>query len=234
MKKYILTLIALLIFFSCSSGLEGEGAATAQKEFAVDTFTTIETNCNCDVTLIPSETTKVSVESHQNLIDNLEIQSDGKDLVIKEKKSVDKYDLYNVNIYFNPNLTKVELNNQSKLKISGTLKADNFDLEVNDQSTVNESFLEIKDMELDVSNQTQVKMKGTVIKLNIEASDESRTDLIDLQAVEVNFDAKNNASLSVYAMKDLSGTATDNAQVSYKGDPNKDTNEKDRAFIQQK
>ncbi len=234
MKNYILTLTASLIFFSCSSGLEGEGAATAQKEFAVDTFTTIETNCNCDVTLIPSETPKVSVESHQNLIDNLEILSKGNDLVIKEKKSVDKYDLYNVNVYFNPNLTKVELNNQSKLKISGTLKADNFDLEVNDQSTINESFLEIKDMELDVSNQTQVKMKGTVIKLNIDASDESRTDLIDLQAVEVNFDAKNNASLSVYAMKDLIGTATDNAQVSYKGDPNKDTNEKDRAFIQQK
>lgn len=234
MKNYILTITGSLIFFSCSSGLEGEGVATAQKEFAVDNFTTIETNCNCDVTLIASETSKVVVESHQNLIDNLEIQSDGKDLVIKEKKSVNKYDLYNVNIYFNPSLTKIELNNQSKLKISGTLKADDFEMEVNDQSTVNETFLEIKDLDLDVSNQAQVKMNGTVIKLNIDASDESRTDLIDLQAVEVNFDAKNNASLSVYAMKDLTGTATDNAQVSYKGDPNKDTNEKDRAFIQQK
>ncbi len=234
MKNCILTLTASLIFFSCSSGLEGEGAATAQKEFAVDTFTTIETNCNCDVTLIPSENSKVVVESHQNLIDNVEILSKGNDLVVKEKKSVGKYDLYNINIYFNPNLTKIELNNQSKLKISGTLKADEFELEVNDQSTINETFLEIKDLDLDVSNQTQVKMNGTVIKLNVDASDESRTDLVDLQAVEVNFEAKNNASLSVYAMKDLSGTAIDNAQVSYKGDPNKDTNEKDRAFIQQK
>ncbi len=234
MKKLSLLLSISLLILSCNSGLEGEGAATAKKEFAVDHFSSLETKCNCDVTLIPSETSKVVVESHQNLIDNLEIKSNGNNLVIKELKSVGQYDLYNVNVYFNPNLTEVELNHQSKMKISGTLKANEFSLEVNDQSTVNETFVDIKEFDLDISDQTLVKITGTAINLDLSASDQSRGELTELQAVEIDFDAKNNASLSIYAMKDLKGKAIDNAQVFYKGDPNKDTTEKDRAIIQKK
>src|SRR5690606_28332926 len=89
------------------------------------------------------------------------------------------------------------------------------------------------DLEIDASNQAQIKMNGTVIQLDINTSDESRADLKDLQAVEIDFSAKDNSSLSVYAMKDLSGTASNNAEVDYKGDPNKDTTEKDRAIIRQ-
>ena len=234
MKNIILLISIATLVVSCSSGIEGEGAATAKKEFAVDHFSSFETHCNCDITLIPSEISKVVVESHQNLIDNLEIKTKGNDLVIKELKSVDNYDLYNVNVYFNPNLNEVELNNQSKLKTSGTLKADQFSFEINDQSSITETFLDIKNLDLDVSDQTQIKMTGTAINVEINAYDESRTDLTELQAVEIDFDAKNNASLSIYAMKDLKGTAVDNAQVSYKGDPNKNTTEKDRAIIQKK
>ena len=232
MKNCILLISIAMLIFSCNSGLEGEGAATAKKEFAVDHFTSLETQCNCDVTLIPSEISKVVVESHQNIIDNLEIKSNGNDLKIKELKSVENYDLYNVIVYFNPNLKEIDLKHQSKLKTSGTIKADEFSIEVNDQSSVNETYIDIKDLDLDASGQTQIRMNGTAINLEISASDESRTDLTELQAVEIDFDAKDNASLSIYAMKDLSGTAIDNAQVSYKGDPNKNTTEKDRALIQ--
>src|SRR5690606_34264307 len=145
MKNLIFILTSAMFILSCSSSLDGEGAATAQQEFAVDVFNSAEINCNCDVTFIPSEISKVIVESHQNLSDNLEIQSKGKDLVIKEKQSVGDYNLYNVNIYFNLELNEIELNQQSKMKISGTLKANEFHLDINDQSSINESFVEIKD-----------------------------------------------------------------------------------------
>ncbi len=233
MKNFILIISAAILISSCSSSLDGEGAATAQKEFAVDRFSSAEINCNCDVTFIPSEISKVVIESHQNLIDNLEINSKGNDLVIKEKQSVGDYNLYNVNVYFSPQMDEIELNKQARMKISGTLKANEFSLDLNDQSSVNESFIDIKDLDLDASDQTQIRMTGTVIKLDVSTSNESRAELSELLAVEVEFSAKDNSSLSIYAMKDLSGTASNNSQVSYKGDPNKNTTEKDRAFIQQ-
>lgn len=234
MKKLSLLISISLLIISCNSGLEGEGAATAKKEFAVDHFSFLEASCNCDVTLIPSEISKVVVESHQNLIDNLEIKSNGKNLEIKESKKVENADLYNVNVYFNPNLTEVELNHQARLKISGTLKANEFSWDINDQSTVNEAYIDIKELDINLSGQTQIRMTGTAINLDIDASGQSRVDLSETQTVEIEFDAKDNASLSLYAMKDLNGTAIDNAQVFYKGDPNKDTTEKDRAIIQKK
>lgn len=233
MKKYITLLSIPFIFASCSSGIEGEGTANQEKEFAVDLFTTIDAKCNCDITLIPSEENKVVVESHQNLIDNLEIKSSGSDLVIKEKENVAKYSLYNVNIYINPNLEEIELYNQSKLKISGTLKSDKIKIETNDQSKIEQSFLEIKDLKLSLSDQTFTNLSGTVINLDLKATDQSKAELQNLQTVEIDFNAQDNTTLTLYAMKDLSGTASDNAQVSYKGDPNKDTTEKDRALINQ-
>ncbi|SMC42632.1 GIN domain-containing protein [Moheibacter sediminis] len=234
MKKLFLTLSAAILLVSCGSGLEGEGAATAKKEFAVEQFTSIEANCNCDITIIPSATSKVVVESHQNLIDNLELSSKRGNLVINEKSNVGEYSLYNVNIYSLAALNEIELNNQARMKISGTLKAEKFKIEANDQSMIEQAYVDFKEFELDISNQTNVNITGTAINLEVSTSDQSIGNLSELQTVEIDFSAKNQSSLSLWVMKDLSGEASDNAQVTYKGDPNKDTKETGQATINKK
>lgn len=234
MKNLFLTIAAATTQISCGSGLEGEGSATAKKEFAVDQFTSIEANCNCDITIIPSETQKVVVESHQNLIDNLELNSKNGNLVLNEKSKVGEFALYNVNIYSSAALAEIELNDQSRLKISGTLKADKFKIDANDQSIISESYVDFKEFELNLSDQTNASITGTAINLDLEISNQAIGKLDQLQAVEIDFSAKNEANLSLWVMKDLSGEASDNAQVSYKGDPNKDTKETGRAMINQK
>lgn len=233
MKKLIPLSFVVFALASCSSGIEGEGAATAQKEIAIEAFSNLEINCNCELTLIPGATTKILVESHQNLVDNLEAKLNGKDLEIKEISKVQSADLYNVIVYFNPELNQIELNNQTKMKVSGTLKADQFSIEVNDQSNIQETFVEITDLKLSLSDQSMVNLTGTIINLNLKSSGESKAVLTGTQAVEIDFNAADNSHLSVYAMKDLIGKATGNAQVYYKGDPKKDTTEKDKAKIQQ-
>lgn len=234
MKNLLFTISAAFILISCGSGLEGEGAATAKKDFAVESFTFIEANCNCDITIIPSETSKVVVESHQNLIDNLELTSKRGNLVVNEKSKVGEYALYNVNIYSPAALNEIELNNQSRMKISGTLKAEKFKIDANDQSIISESYVDFKEFELNLSDQSNATMTGTAISLDVESSNQAIGNLSELQSVEIDFSAKNQSNLSLWVMKDLSGEASDNAQVSYKGDPNKDTQTKDQAMINQK
>lgn len=234
MKNLLFTISAALTLISCGSGLEGEGAATAKKDFAVDSFTSIEANCNCDITIIPSETQKVVVESHQNLIDNLELTSKRGNLVINEKSKVGEYALYNVNIYSPAALNEIELNDQSRMKISGTLKAEKFKIDANDQSIISESYVDFKELELNLSDQSNATMTGTAINLDVESSNQAIGNLTELQSVEIDFTAKNQSNLSLWVMKDLSGEASDNAQVSYKGDPNKDTKETGQAIINQK
>lgn len=231
MKKLFLIPLALTLLTSCGSGLEGEGPASVRKEFSVNPFSSLEIYCNCDITLIPSESTKIIVESHQNLIDNLELNSKRNELTLREKKKVGEYNLYNILIYTPAGLNEIELNKQVNFKISGTLKSDKLKFEVNDQAIVSQTYLDIKDLEFDLSDQTHAEITGVSINLEVSSSDESIGNFAGMQAVDIRFEAEDNSSLSLYAMKNLSGKAENNAQVSYKGDPYKNTTEKDRANI---
>lgn len=229
--RNLILLFILIAATSCNSGLEGEGTASVKKEFTFTSFNSIEANCNCDITLIPSETSKVVVESHQNLIDNLDLKLKGNELEISEKKNVGQFDLYNILIYLPSDLKEIELNKQARLKTSGTIKADRLKIEANDQSSISQTYLDIKDLKLDISDQSGAVISGIAINLRVSSSDEAIGNFSELQAVEIDFDAEDNSHISLYAMKNLSGKAENNAQVSYKGDPYKNTTEKDRAFI---
>jgi len=234
MRKLILVITGFIFLTSCNSGIKGEGTATAVKEFKIENFSQIKANCNCDVNIIPAEANKVIVESHQNLIDNLEIKNSGKELVIKEKKKVKQYDLLNINVYITPTLKEIELNRQAKMKIAGAIKSNELKIKAGDQSSINQSYLDIKELELDFSDQAIVNLGGTAIRLDVETSDEAQVDLSDLQSVEAKFNAQDNSGLKLNVMKDLRGQASDNAQVSYTGDPDKNTTEKGRALINKK
>lgn len=229
--KNLILLFILITLISCNSALEGEGIASVKKEFTFDSFNSIEANCNCDIILIPSENSKIIVESHQNLIDNLDLNLKGSELKINEKKNVGQFDLYNILIYLPFDLKEIELNKQARLKTSGTIKADRLKIETNDQSSISQTYLNIKDLKIDISDQSGVIVSGIAINLKVNSSDEAIGNFSKLQAVDVIFDAEDNSQISLYAMKKLSGKAENNAQVSYKGDPYKNTTEKDRAFI---
>src|SRR5690606_19312031 len=234
MKNLILILTVSFSILSCTSKIEGESVATAKKEFKTGHFKNLDINCNCDVTIISSEISKVVAESHQNLIDNLEVVFNGKNLKIKEKRPVGEYDLYNVNIYTNPGLSKIKLSKQTKMKISGTLKSEKLKIEAKDQAFINQSYLDIQNLELDFSDQSNVNLSGTAINLNLDIADESIADLSNLQTVKAEFNAAGNAMTTIHALKDLSGKAIDNSKVFYLGDPNKNTTEKDKAIINKK
>lgn len=233
MKKLSLLALFILGITSCSSGIEGEGAATTQKEMNLEAFSSLEISCNCQLTLIPSTTPKLMIESHQNLVDNLKVQLKGTNLKISELSKVKSSDLYNVNLYYSPELQEIELHDQAKMKVSGTLKSEKFSIEANDQANIQETFVEITDLKLSISDQSLVNLTGTIIDLNLSSSDQSKADLTGTQVVDIRFDASDNSHLSVYAMKNLSGKATGNSEVYYKGNPKKDTTEKDLAKIQQ-
>lgn len=234
MRFLIYTILFTFLLTSCQSSIEGEGPATETQEYAVDFFEELNVDCNCDLTLIPSEDTKVVIETHENIIENLDIDSKKKKLNITEKSNVKKYSLYNVNVYFNPELTQINLNNNTKMKFSGTLKADKMAFDLRDNASIYDTYVDLKEMELDISGNSQVSFNGTAIDQKINATNDARADLSELQAVDIDFKAKKDAALTVYAMKKLSGKATDNAVVYYLGDPKKNTTEKDRAIIQKK
>lgn len=235
MKKILIFLIIPLLFISCNSSIDGEGMGNIEQEFATDVFSNLKINCNCDVTIIPSTVSKVVVESHQNLIDNLQIKSKKKDLEITESKNVDSYELYNVNVYVNEGISKIDLEKNANAKFSGTVRAEKLKLTVKDKSHLSEAHVQdIRNLELDMDKDAKVVLTGSAVNVKINSSGKSDANLSGLTAVDVDFKTKDYSSISLHVLKGMSGTASDNSQVLYTGDPKKDATEKDKARIQLK
>ncbi|MFA7615584.1 MAG: DUF2807 domain-containing protein [Weeksellaceae bacterium] len=233
MKRLIILSYFVFCVTSCNSSIDGEGPATAEHEVATDLFAELRADCNCILTLIPSENPKVIIESHQNLIDNLNVDSKRNRLEISENKRVDKYALYNVNVYFNPELNTVVLKGNTKMKVSGTLKAVKMNFELKDNSSISDTYTDIEKIGIKLKNSCIAQIRGTAISLDADVSGRSNADLAELQSVDVNFKTADEAQLSVFPLKNMTGTANGNSIVKYKGDPNKDTTAKEKAIIQQ-
>lgn len=233
MKKFILLSFATFTLLSCNSSIEGEGAATANQEFEIEAFNKIEINCNCDVTIIPSDSTKVVMETHQNLLENMAVDSKKNKLTIKEIKNVSNFKLNNLNIYVT-DLQEIKLNRQAKLKISGTLKTDKIQIETNDQTSINQAYVDFKELKLTAKDQSKIELSGLVINLDLQIHNQAQAHLEKLQVVDIEFSAKDNAIATINPLKSMSGKASGTSQVLYTGDPYKETQESDRALIQKK
>lgn len=233
MKKIITLTLAALFFVSCSSPIEGEGAATGIKEIETGDFQKIEVDCNCYLTLIPSETSKLVIESHENLIENTEVKSKKKSLKISEKKRVEDFDLYNLNLYTSTPLSDIVLSGKARMKTSGTLTSDKLSLTAKDETSVSQAHMEVGDADFDFRGQSKINISGTAVNLSLNADGKSDADLSKLICVDINFKAFDYSALTLYAMKNLKGRAHDNSVVFYLGNPSKSTTEKDKAIIQQ-
>lgn len=234
MKKIILLGFLGLIATSCSSSIDGEGVATAQKEYTANNIKDLSVSCNCNVILVPGNTTGVKVESHQNIIDNLEVTANNQTLSIKEKSNVDQYSAYDLYVYVTRDLEKIDVNKQTSLTTSGTLNVDELEMNVTDQARISQTFLITNDFNLKADDQTNIMLEGTAGTMKVKAYGEAKLDLFKYEVNEANFTTDDNALLDINARQTLYGAAKGNSIVNFMGDPNKDTKVTDRAQVLKK
>lgn len=234
MKKIFLFGLFSFFLTSCTSTIDGEGAATAEKEYTANTIKDLSISCNCNVILVPGNKTGVKVDSHQNLIDNLEVEAKENSLKIKEKSNVDQYSAYDVYVYTTRDLEKLNVNKQTSLTTSGTLNVDKLDLIVKDQARINQTFLITNNFNLETDDQTNIMLEGTAATMKVKAYGEAKLNLFKYEVNEANFTTDDNAMLDINARQTLYGSAKGNSIVNFLGDPNKDTKISDRAQVLKK
>ncbi len=234
MKKTLFVGFLSLFVFSCSSSIDGDGVATAQKEFTADLVKDLNVSCNCNLILVPGNKTGVKVESHQNIIDNLEVTAKGNSLVIKEKSNVDEYSAYDVYVYVTRDLEKLNVEKQTSMITSGTLNVDALKMTVADQAQINQTFLITNNFDLKAEDQANILLEGTAGTMKVKAYGESKLNLFRYEVNEADFKTDDNALLDINARQTLYGSAKGNSIVNFMGDPNKDTKVADRAQVNKK
>lgn len=234
MKKIILLGFLGLVATSCSSSIDGEGTATAQKEYTADNIKDLSVSCNCNVILVPGNKSGVKVESHQNIIDNLEVEAKNNAVTIKEKSNVDHYSAYDLYVYVTRDLEKIDVNKQTSLTTSGTLNVDELTMSAKDQARINQTFLITNNFDLKAEDQSNIMLEGTAGTMKVKAYGESKLNLFKYEVNEANFTTDDNALLDINARQTLYGSAKGNSIVNFMGDPNKDTKIADRAQVLKK
>ncbi len=231
-KLFILSMFAMIA--SCSSTVDGDGAATAQKSFTVDHITSLEVGCNCNVTLIPGNEIGVKVESHQNIVDNLKVEAKNGSLSISESNAVGQFSAYDVFVYVTRDLKEIELSNQTNLKVSGTLNVDDLQIETQNQSKISETYLITNNFKLSVYNQSAVALDGTSVSLIYKGENQSHADLSDFETNDAQVFTSDNAVITINSRNSLAGSAKGNSVVTYIGEPKKDTKIADNAQVLKK
>lgn len=234
MKKALLLGLLTFVVTSCSSSIDGDGAATAQKEYTASSIKDLNVSCNCNVILVPGNKTGVKVESHQNIIDNLVVDAKNNSLDITEKSNVDQYSAYDIYVYVTRDLEKLKIDKQTSLTTSGTLNVDELALEVNDQAKINQTFLITNNFDLKADDQSSVLLEGTAGTMKVKAYGEAKLNLFKYEVNEADITTDDNALLDVNARQTLYGSAKGNSIVNFMGDPNKDTKITDRAQVLKK
>jgi len=231
MKRILALSLLGFTVISCSSAIEGEGAATAQQAFTVDQINELNVACNCNITLIPGNEVGVKVESHQNIIDNLKVEGKNGKLNISENKSVGQFSAYDVFVYVTRDLKDIEVSKQTALKVSGTLNVDDLEIEASEQAKIDNTFLITNNLKLSVYDQAAVTLQGTALALVYKGSNQSQGDLFAYESNDAQINVSDNAILNINSRKSLAGSAKGNAVVTYMGEPSKDTKISDNAQV---
>ncbi|WP_395093670.1 GIN domain-containing protein [Vaginella massiliensis] len=230
-KKLLLSTVALVSFTACSSSIDGEGPGDIKHQVAVEHIKSIEVDCNCQVTILQGNENRVEVESHQNIIDNLKINSKGNIVLISETQEVDTYNNYRVYLYVTKELEDLEISGLTDVMVSGTLNVDKLDLKIKDQARIEEAYIIANEVEIKAQNQSQINLQGAVNKLLVKAYDQSNLDLGNFVAYDTEFLAEDNVNFIVNAKSALIGKASGTALIQYIGDPRKDTKVSDQAQV---
>ncbi|APD08089.1 hypothetical protein UJ101_02591 [Flavobacteriaceae bacterium UJ101] len=228
-KHIFLTFATLTLCVGCNKAIEGNGNVI-EKNHDVNNFNQIHIKGDFKITLQQSEVPQIKFEMDENLIENIDFNISSKLLTIEEINDVSKKSLYNIYIS-TPTLEEIELEHNPTLLTNEPFKTDEIVLKANQGSIVNASF-DAKDFTLKAFNQSEVVLYGETHTFDINAEDKVEINAFNFEAKEVDMEVSGTSELKLFATKELSGSAKDNATVEYReGNFTRDFRTKDQAEV---
>lgn len=231
MNKFILFLPIFLLIYSCNSSLTGEGDANIAQDYQVEAFDAIEAKGKFKLILIPNDSSYISVQTHQNLLDNMDIYAQNKTLNIGEKTDVDSFESYVVYLYFDKQLDDIELHNKVYLESSEQLSFDKLEISANDETTVKQFAVDVKEMKIEANEKADVEITGSASTLDLKAKKYANVSLGDLKVKVMDVDMSGESEVLANVNKKLTGRVLENSTLTYVGSPQKDVEVKDNGEI---
>lgn len=225
--------IIMILCVSCNFSIKGEGTTTT-KEIKLGNIKQISAKGNYRlVYLYDDKNPRMIIESYKNIIDNLNISTNGELLSLSESRDVKDTDLYNVYIY-NPGIVQFDLYDNVNADINSQLRTSKLTISLADQSKFLGNNIVVDELIVKIKNTAKINLQGSGNKLNLTAKDESDFSAPFFEISEANIQLSNVATAELNVKSKLTGKIKNNSTLTLMGNPEKDIKQMDLAEIKQK
>lgn len=231
MNKLFLCLSALILFISCENSLTGEGDASLAQDYQLDDFDAVNASGKFKLVLIPNDSSYLSVQSHKNLINNMDIYVRNKTLNIGESEEVNSFESYVVYLYYDKQMDKVSIHNKVYLESSNPLVFDDIEINASDESVIKQFAINAKEVDIQALDKAEVEISGTASTVDLKAKDFASVSLENLAVKVMDLDLSGESEVVANVNKELTGRVLENSTLRYMGNPQKDVEVKDNGEI---
>lgn len=229
MKNRIVTFSVLftLLFSSCitdydggsffGQGIKGEGPITS-KSLNLDGFTAIGIATSGEIYLSQGESYAVKVESHQNIIDNLDAKVSGQELELGFGKSVGSYESLKFYVTM-PTLTAVSIAGSANVTGETAFTGlENVDINIAGSGNVRLN-LEAGAIDISISGSGDMELAGTAdnVKVSIMGSGSVKAGQLSTRTADISIAGSGDCTID--ATERLEASIAGSGDVYYLGSP---------------
>jgi len=206
-----------------SKKIKGEGTATTQDRKAGN-FNEIYTHGSFNVEITDAETNSVKVEAQPNLQEYIEVENNGSELHIRNKKGYDLRPDKEIVIYISaPSLKGVFLSGSGNIKSTNQIKgSDKFDLKSSGSGNISLD-IETTSMDASISGSGNITLKGKTNDLDGKISGSGNIRAKEMQSANTSVKISGSGSAEVVATQKLDTKIAGSGDVKYWGDASVDS-----------
>ncbi|HET8839374.1 MAG TPA: head GIN domain-containing protein [Flavobacteriaceae bacterium] len=219
--KIIVTSVLSLLLFSCnlsfSNSLDGKGAVTLQ-EHDLETFNQIDVSKGWDVVLIKSDKSKMTVETNENLHENLEFTVENEILSISGKENIGNAEAKSIKVYYAEKLQKIGAHSGSEIVSNEVFQQDKIKIDASSGADISLK-VDTKNITVNASSGAEIELFGTTENLESNASSGASIEAKNLDASSAVAEASSGANVELKVSESLTAGASSGGNVVYHGNP---------------
>ena len=200
------------------SGEKGNGNVVKQDR-EIGHFTAISAGTGLNVFVVQGETEAVTVETDENLQDNIITEVRGDKLVVKVEDRIRKAKAMSVYITL-VDVNKIHISSGCDFETKSTIKVKNLDIEVSSGADADLD-IQVDELSCSVSSGADADLWGTANYFDAKASSGSDLDAHKLIAKICKAKASSGADVTVNTTEEIDASASSGGKVSYYGNPTK-------------
>ncbi len=210
-------IICILLSFSCDLNIKQGKGNIKSKEIEVSDFNIINIGGNYDVALIPSDESKVIINTDENLMQYINVELYDQTLSINNVHHLKGSHGISINIFYKK-LNKIYSSGTSEIKHEGPLKAEDLEINLSGAGAIDME-LETSKIDVTLSGAGVITLSGETNIQEVHISGAGGLMASELKSLECNIGLSGLGGAEVFVTEKLTASITGVGGIVYAGNP---------------